>query len=68
MTEEEAKTKWCPFSNGILIRTFDKHGAFSAGLTGNRGVEHGDIADSSLCIGTNCMAWRDYGCGLAGKS
>lgn len=71
MTEEEAKTKWCPF-----VRL----GETAIGSTYNRcGPEA-----SLYCIGSACMAWRwnerglrvigsipppggEGHCGLAGK-
>ena len=44
MTEEQAKTKWCP-----LVRNFpDGHNA-----DGLRRIE------LSACIGSKCMAWRN---------
>ncbi len=47
MTEEEAKTKWCPFAR---TEVFDAQGGCSGG---NRG---GGITS---CIGSACMAWRE---------
>ena len=53
MTEEEAKTKWCPFvrvlasidigPNPVAITSFN---------VDNKGSRHGE------CIGSACMAWR----------
>lgn len=45
MTEEEAKTKWCPFS-----RFYSTTGAFNRSGDG--------IDRASKCIGSGCMAWR----------
>lgn len=63
MTEEEAKTKWCPFSRVIAgTRT----GASTATASGtqpafNR-IEVGTgvpiMPDGSACIASSCMAWR----------
>lgn len=74
MTEEEAKTKWCPFAR--------------VGSEGNRAFDVGNTIQADChCIGSACMAWRwtllpilgdagfvrghrqtDQGfCGLAGK-
>jgi hypothetical protein len=73
LTEEEAKTKWCPFVRHNLGR--DLPAAY-------RGMH---VTSDSKCIGSACMAWRDAGkdtrtnsyvgnysvdvgfCGLAGK-
>ena len=48
MTEDEAKTKWCPH-----VRV----NALSASVLSNRGeaIERGI---STTCIGSECMAWR----------
>jgi len=75
MTEEEAKTKWCP-----MVRRVSQ--AMSSGgvsvLAANRNG-NGDIAAGSECIGSACMMFRwtlrsdsersdEHGyCGLAGK-
>lgn len=54
VTEEEAKTKWCPFAR---VR---RHGiAGSAAF--NRFVDSEaecDTAAGSNCVGSDCMAWR----------
>lgn len=66
MTEEDAKTKWCPFARS-------QDGDNNSGL--NRG-QHGKPDHWCLCLASQCMAWRwsspykakgiGY-CGLAGK-
>lgn len=52
MSEQEAKTKWCPFA---------RYGG-AHGQHGNRTVEGSSMtADShnvTRCIGSACMAWR----------
>jgi hypothetical protein len=68
MTEDEAKTKWCPFTR---VMNINGQGG------GNRWDKSGAPAHSpnnSLCIGSACMAWRwgerlesERYCGLAGK-
>lgn len=71
MTEEDANTKWCPFSR---IPMYSPTSLASC----NRG-DVGHLPNSSLCIGSACMAWRDLAdmkteeggkpngyCGLAG--
>ncbi len=42
MTEDDAKTKWCPMFQ------------VSAGMTGNDDVNN----RMGLCIASECMAWR----------
>ena len=73
MTEEEAKTKWCPFA-----RLLGVHHDLRAVTSINR-MKDG-IPQETYCIGSACMAWRlgrDSNdnpsskrgfCGLAGKS
>ena len=71
MTEDEAKTKWCPF---VRID-------FNQGIAWNNRASNSEIPDNNkiaTCLGSECMAWRwephervpgdDEGyCGLAGK-
>lgn len=78
MTEDEAKSKWCPFARG-LIRSGTNM------VAGNR-IDNIETDPKATCIGADCMAWRwtDYEwtgnpsmperaggvnghCGLAGK-
>ena len=47
MTEDEAKTKWCPFAR----RLFD----WNEETSYNR---RKDDSPGSLCIASACMAWR----------
>lgn len=61
MTEEQAKTKWCP-----MVRT-----GLVAGMAVNHHV-NGDVKDETRCIASDCMMWRYSGvnkdtgcCGLA---
>ena len=49
MTEDEAKTKWCPFVR--IGSSFSGLGALNRDVTG-RDVE------KSNCIASGCMAWR----------
>jgi hypothetical protein len=57
MTEDEARTKWCPFAR--CLTTIDNDGNPIALTAINRAA--GDVA-GSLCIASACMAWRftDY--------
>lgn len=82
MTEQDAKTKWCP-----LYRVATSGGDTSTFEMDNRPVEHAEDAEQrwrptgefhpvARCVGSRCMAWRwvmpvvgdsrGY-CGLAGK-
>ena len=54
MTEDEAKTKWCPFS-----RQAAPCDSQAAGTNGNRwGADDPTSAAGYRCIGSACMAWR----------
>jgi hypothetical protein len=65
MTEDEAKTKWCPY-----VRFVDCEDR----LYDNR---PSSMQNGAKCLGSGCMAWRwdydEYGdategfCGLAGR-
>lgn len=74
MIEDEAKTKWCPFA-----RCHPPNG--TRGYSRNRS-EDIETLQTSMCIASDCMAWRCDGwvgadpateemndgyCGLAGK-
>ena len=49
MTEQEAKTKWCPFARIPVIGD-------RADVTCNRA--NADADKYANCIGSRCMAWR----------
>lgn len=60
ITEEEAKTKWCPFARDSMLEEC------TMGVTTynfNRGfADAGEIVPKScLCIASECMAWRKTG-------
>lgn len=65
MTEDEAKTKWCPYSTARVIRWQKR-----ADTTVN--AVYGE-PPTTLCVASQCMAWRwsvgrNTGfCGLAGQ-
>ena len=75
MTEDEAKTKWCP-----MIRFAGAGNPVNGGVwSTNRGDDPGDIG-ATKCLASGCMMWRwtfidealtdskTHGyCGLAGK-
>lgn len=56
MTEEEAKTKWCPF-----VRHADAGGgSFNRGSEANNPTNQGRVDGgwSCTCIASACMAWQ----------
>jgi len=52
LTEEEAKTKWCPFAR-VAGRTTSDNAAQGCNRNYTGGPDSG-----GLCIGSACMAWR----------
>lgn len=72
MTEQEAKSKWCPMVRIIITPANQTWG--NKALT-NRIEFVNSGGSESLCIASNCMMWRweetkyidDGYCGLAGK-
>ena len=54
MTEDEAKTKWCPHAR---IATYTLDG--SDGITASNKTSRGAIRDGAFCIAGRCMAWRE---------
>ena len=50
MTEDEAKTKWCPHARA-------SNAYAELGTSVNRGSK-GDADKDCLCLGSICMAWR----------
>jgi hypothetical protein len=83
MTEDEAKTKWCPFARTLNIG--EKGGVQPTSNRYGIGSRYNLNPEDCRCIGRSCMAWRDTGfdkyrdelglpkpralgfCGLAGK-
>lgn len=47
LTEEEAKTKWCPY---VRVEYGTTSGLNRDGL--------GCAADTAICLASGCMAWR----------
>ncbi|WP_188260695.1 hypothetical protein [Azospirillum tabaci] len=71
MTEEEARTKWCPMAR-VAIQNVASDMAVLTGSSpihpvGNRATliagraRQCDTATGSRCIGSECMAWRWVG-------
>lgn len=52
MTEDDAKTKWCP----MFRRSMALSPKGSNTIINNRELD--PVRRSSNCIGTECMAWR----------
>lgn len=57
MTEEEAKTKWCPFARAVTAngdaafnRVVDPKSVSASGLQ--------NALEATRCVGSACMAWR----------
>lgn len=68
MTEDEAKTKWCPMARAWAEGN-DGHAASI-----NRQYQRGKPDIDCYCIASDCMMWRSLDgvtvhgyCGLAGK-
>ena len=54
MTEDEAKTKWCPF-----VRFTTPYAAKAVDFIATSVDEHwSNRIDDSRCIASDCMAWR----------
>lgn len=64
MTEEDAKTKWCPFAR--VIPGFIQDGEMFSNPAGipahnriqERGTDTPTWHGAMSCIGSECMAWR----------
>ena len=55
MTEDEAKTKWCPF----VRHEGDEGSTFNRGIIDPLNIQGGDPDGyRCTCIGSACMAWR----------
>jgi hypothetical protein len=74
MTEEEAKTKWCPMARYLAIFR-NGSGSIDSIAAYNRGLDDSGL-NKSQCIASDCMMWRlrrfreddaDGYCGLAGN-
>lgn len=55
MTEEEAKTKWCPFVR--ITPETDNYNPITNRNVGT-GDDDTDMGKEVCCIGSRCMAWR----------
>ncbi len=70
MTEQEAKTKWCPFARVLnwtsdVVRQGDEPEIISGVVNREPGPYDADgketvaLSGRYLCLGSACMAWRD---------
>lgn len=63
MTEEEAKTKWCPFARSLIALREVESQNVAGGTSANRwnGISTNTppVSDIPKCIGSACMAWRE---------
>lgn len=55
MTEDEAKTKWCPFARTIIL---GNGGSFIGPANRAVGAEGKEGPEGPKCIASACMAWR----------
>lgn len=60
MTEEDAKTKWCPFARLVTTENGSAGMRMGAPAGHNRySGKPGELCTASLCIASACMAWRE---------
>lgn len=57
MTEEEAKTKWCPFAR-VKTWTAENGGGVPDNAASANRTHQGRQITGSSCIASACMAWR----------
>jgi hypothetical protein len=58
MTEDEARTKWCPFARVVTVHAEAGMIAGPANRTEVCGEDHFTKPMGSFCIASACMAWR----------
>lgn len=62
MTEDEAKTKWCPFARSLVVMREKGTETILSSVTANRwtgNVAHTPSPETQpRCLGSDCMAWR----------
>lgn len=63
-TEDEAKTKWCPWARVLIIARSGRHvdsspAAYNRIATDDNGKEHTKATlEECCCIASQCAAWR----------
>lgn len=55
MTEQEAKTKWCPMSANRTVSAQCKDGSTDVARWNTK---ESDTGLSTICIASDCMMWR----------
>ena len=58
MTENEAKTKWCPFAQVSYHRPDGDSPAHNRSTADGEDIDMAWLGIGALCIGSACMAWR----------
>ncbi len=61
VTEEEAKTKWCPLSRALMQLTDPNTKVLLEATSANRIAEIPTSSPYTSCIGSRCMAWEFLG-------
>ena len=56
VSEDEAKTKWCPFARQMV--TIESGGGAITGAVAVGSANRFEGGKGSLCLGSGCMAWR----------
>lgn len=51
VTEEDAKTKWCPFTRVALVTSPNRTASMGTG-------GYADITKETRCLASGCMMWR----------
>ncbi len=63
-TEDEAKTKWCPFARTLGTLSGPRQPGEPDNVIAfgpeNRGYQMGGALHNCMCIATACMAWRKH--------
>jgi hypothetical protein len=55
LTEDEAKTKWCPMVRAMEVSTVTDIGGVAAAA-----INTTSPADRATCMGSGCMMWSKY--------
>lgn len=58
MTEDEAKTKWCPYASFKFSAMSDSAGANREGGPSHKPENYSFLEKGTRCLASACMAWR----------